>query len=95
MRNSRIEELARVLTGCSTAVQAGTCYDECDYGHQSATHWDMVKLLAGDGTIAPDGEPIQVDGRFVHPDLLELGPSLFPLCYVFSVHQTEGVCACY
>jgi aminopeptidase len=74
MRDPRIEELARILTGYSTAVQPGACYDECDKGNQSAVHWDMVKLLAGDGTIALDGEPIQVDSRFVHPDLLELNP---------------------
>lgn len=75
MRYPRIEELLRVLTGYSTAVKPGACYDACDNGNQSTIHWDMVKLLAGDGTIVLDGEPIQVDGRFVHPDLLELNPS--------------------
>jgi hypothetical protein len=35
----------------------------------------MVKLLNGDGTIIFDGEPIQDEGRFAHPDLLELNPS--------------------
>jgi aminopeptidase len=59
----------------SIHLTPGACYDECDNGNQSAVHWDMVKLLHGDGTIALDGEPIQVDGRFVHPDLLELNPS--------------------
>jgi len=49
--------------------------DECDNGNRSAIHWDMVKLLSGDGTIAFDGEPVQVDGRFVHPDLLPLNPA--------------------
>jgi aminopeptidase len=75
VRDPRIEEPLRVLTGYSTAVKPGACYNECDNGNQSTIHWDMVKLLAGDGTIAPDGEPIQVDGRFVHPDILVLNPS--------------------
>jgi hypothetical protein len=32
-------------------------------------------LLHGDRTIALDGEPIQIDGRFAHPELRELNPS--------------------
>jgi aminopeptidase len=52
----------------------GQCYDECDNGNRSAVHWDMVKLLAGDGEILFDGVLIQKDGRFVHKDLLTLNP---------------------
>ena len=59
----------------SIHLTPGGCYDECDSGSRSAIHWDMVKLLSGDGTIAFDGEPVQVDGRFVHPDLLHLNPA--------------------
>ena len=52
----------------------GQCYDECDNGNISAVHWDMVKLLEGDGEIWFDDVLIQKDGRFVHKDLLALNP---------------------
>lgn len=52
----------------------GQCYDECDNGNRSAVHWDMVKLLRGDGEIWFDGALIQRNGLFVHPDLLSLNP---------------------
>ena len=53
----------------------GQCYDECDNGNRSAVHWDMVKILNGDGELWFDEHLIQKDGRFVHKDLLELNPS--------------------
>lgn len=59
----------------SIHLTPGACYDECDNGNRSAVHWDMVKLLHNDGTIALDGDIIQRDGRFVHPDLLILNPA--------------------
>ncbi|WP_298435290.1 aminopeptidase [Geobacter sp.] len=52
----------------------GQCYDECDNGNRSAVHWDMVKLLKGDGEIWFDNHLIQKDGLFVHKDLLDLNP---------------------
>ncbi|WP_243371154.1 aminopeptidase [Geotalea sp. SG265] len=52
----------------------GQCYDECDNGNRSAVHWDMVKILTGDGELWFDDQLIQKDGRFTHPDLLELNP---------------------
>ena len=52
----------------------GQCYDECDNGNRSAVHWDMVKLLSGDGEIWFDDVLIQKDGCFVHKDLLSLNP---------------------
>ena len=52
----------------------GQCYDECSNGNISAVHWDMVKLLEGDGEIWFDQLLIQKDGRFVHKDLLALNP---------------------
>jgi len=52
----------------------GQCYDECDNGNRSAVHWDMVKVLQGDGEIWFDGTLIQKDGRFVHKSLLDLNP---------------------
>jgi len=53
----------------------GQCYDECDNGNRSAVHWDMVKLLEGDGEIWFDETLIQKDGRFVHKNLLQLNPA--------------------
>ncbi len=53
----------------------GQCYDECNNGNHSAVHWDMVKLLVGDGEIWFDDLLIQKDGRFVHKDLLQLNPA--------------------
>lgn len=52
----------------------GQCYDECDNGNRSAVHWDMVKLLKGDGEIWFDNVLIQKDGLFVHKDLISLNP---------------------
>lgn len=52
----------------------GQAYDECDNGNRSAVHWDMVKLLEGDGEIWFDDVLIQKDGRFVHPELICLNP---------------------
>jgi len=56
----------------------GQCYDECDNGNRSAVHWDMVKLLEGDGEIWFDELLIQKDGRFVHRELLQLNPAETP-----------------
>jgi aminopeptidase len=53
----------------------GQAYDECDNGNRSAVHWDMVKILTGDGEIWFDDILIQKDGRFVHEPLLGLNPS--------------------
>ena len=52
----------------------GQCYDECDNGNRSAVHWDMVKILTGDGEIWFDDLIIQKDGLFVYNDLLDLNP---------------------
>ncbi len=52
----------------------GQCYDECDNGNRSAVHWDMVKILKGDGEIWFDDRLIQKDGRFVHKELIPLNP---------------------
>lgn len=52
----------------------GQAYDECDNGNRSAVHWDMVKILAGDGELWFDDILIQKDGLFVHEPLLGLNP---------------------
>jgi aminopeptidase len=54
----------------------GQCYDECDNGNRSAVHWDLVKLLEGDGEIWFDGKLIQDRGRFVHKELIQLNPDI-------------------
>jgi len=38
-------------------------------------HWDMVKILTGDGELWFDDILIQKDGRFVHQPLLGLNSS--------------------
>ncbi|WP_165228878.1 aminopeptidase [Aquisphaera insulae] len=55
----------------------GNAYDEADNGNRSKIHWDLVQIQRpeyGGGTIAFDGQPLRVDGRFVHPDLEPLNP---------------------
>lgn len=52
----------------------GQCYDECNNGNTSAVHWDMVKILTGDGEIWFDDNLIQKDGLFVHKELVTLNP---------------------
>jgi aminopeptidase len=52
----------------------GQAYEDCDNGNRSAIHWDLVKILVGDGEIIFDGKTIQRDGVFVHPELVELNP---------------------
>jgi aminopeptidase len=55
----------------------GNAYDEADNGNRSKIHWDLVQIQRpeyGGGTIAFDGEPIRVDGRFVAADLQALDP---------------------
>lgn len=52
----------------------GQCYDDCDNGNRSAVHWDMVKILNGDGELWFDDLLVQKDGRFVHKALLALNP---------------------
>ncbi|MBJ6726754.1 aminopeptidase [Geomesophilobacter sediminis] len=52
----------------------GQCYDEADNGNKSAVHWDMVKILTGDGELWFDDQLVQKDGRFVHEALLGLNP---------------------
>jgi len=58
----------------SIHIAMGNCYDECNNGNNSAIHWDMIKLLKGDGKVFFDGKLIQKDGRFVHPKLVSLNP---------------------
>jgi len=55
----------------------GNAYDEADNGNRSKVHWDLVQIQRpeyGGGTIAFDGEPIRVDGRFLPEDLHALDP---------------------
>ena len=55
----------------------GNAYDEADNGNRSKVHWDLVQIQRpeyGGGTIAFDGVPIRVDGKFVDPALTALDP---------------------
>jgi aminopeptidase len=55
----------------------GNAYDEADNGNRSKVHWDLVQIQRpefGGGTIAFDGVPIRVDGRFVPEELQALDP---------------------
>jgi aminopeptidase len=55
----------------------GNAYDEADNGNRSKIHWDLVQIQRpefGGGTIAFDGVPIRVDGRFVPDELRVLDP---------------------
>ena len=68
MRNTLFDEK---ISG-SIHLTPGKCYDICDNGNKSAIHWDLVKILKGDGEIYFDNELIQKDGIFVHEELEEL-----------------------
>ena len=55
----------------------GNAYDEADNGNRSKVHWDLVQIQRpeyGGGTIAFDGVPIRVDGRFIPEELQVLDP---------------------
>jgi aminopeptidase len=55
----------------------GNAYDEADNGNRSKVHWDLVQIQRpeyGGGTIAFDGVPIRVDGKFVPEALQALDP---------------------
>ena len=55
----------------------GNAYDEADNGNRSKIHWDLVQIQRpefGGGTIAFDGVPIRVDGRFLPDELKVLDP---------------------
>lgn len=58
----------------SIHLTPGQCYEECDNGNKSAVHWDLVKILKGDGEIIFDGKLIQKDGLFVPKTLADLNP---------------------
>lgn len=55
----------------------GNAYEEADNGNRSRIHWDLVQIQRseyGGGTIAFDGVPLRVDGRFVPEELRVLDP---------------------
>lgn len=47
----------------------GQAYKDADNGNRSSVHWDLVKILKGDGEIWLDGRLIQKDGKFVVREL--------------------------
>ncbi len=50
----------------------GQAYKDADNGNRSSVHWDLVKILKGDGEIYLDGKLIQKDGKFTVKELKEL-----------------------
>ncbi|MCX7050160.1 MAG: aminopeptidase [Candidatus Sumerlaeota bacterium] len=58
--------------GGSIHLTPGQCYDEAPNGNKSAIHWDLVKILNGDGELYLDGELIQQNGKFITADLKPL-----------------------
>ncbi|MFH1691269.1 MAG: aminopeptidase [Candidatus Omnitrophota bacterium] len=56
------------ITG-SVHFTPGQAYKDADNGNRSSVHWDLVKILKGDGEIYFDGKLIQKDGRFVVKEL--------------------------
>ena len=63
----------------------GMAYGECNNGNKSAIHWDLVKIITGDGEIKFDGKTIMKDGIFVHPSLLDLNPKGTRIPKAFAV----------
>lgn len=47
----------------------GQAYKVADNGNRSSIHWDLVKILRGDGEVYLDGKLIQKDGKFVIGEL--------------------------
>ncbi len=83
MRNTLFDEK---IFG-SIHLTPGQAYEDCDNGNRSAIHWDLVKILVGDGEIIFDGKTIQRDGIFVHPDLVDLNPKGTKLPKQFAVKK--------
>ncbi len=50
----------------------GQAYKDADNGNRSSVHWDLVKILKGDGQIYLDGRLIQKDGKFTDRKLMAL-----------------------
>ena len=66
----------------------GQAYEDCDNGNRSAIHWDLVKILKGDGEVIFDGKTIQQDGVFVHPDLLDMNPKGVKVAKKYAVKKS-------
>ncbi|HAJ57152.1 MAG TPA: aminopeptidase [Candidatus Omnitrophica bacterium] len=47
----------------------GNAYKDADNGNRSSIHWDLVKILRGDGEVYLDGKLIQKDGKFITKEL--------------------------
>jgi aminopeptidase len=54
--------------GGTVHLALGRSYPETGGTNESAIHWDMICDLRQGGRLTADGEPILVDGRFVHSD---------------------------
>lgn len=58
----------------SIHLALGNAYRKCDNHNRSSIHWDLVKILGAGSRVSFDGNPVMVDGRFVHPSLKALNP---------------------
>lgn len=61
----------------SIHIALGNAYPVSDNGNRSAIHWDLIQSHrpdSGGGKIIFDGQTIQEDGVFQHPDLQILNP---------------------
>lgn len=47
----------------------GQAYKDADNGNRSSVHWDLVKILKGDGEVYLDGKLVQKNGKFVLKEL--------------------------
>ncbi len=58
----------------SIHLTPGHAYKDADNGNRSSVHWDLVKILKGDGAVYLDGRLVQKDGKFVIGELKGLNP---------------------
>ena len=56
----------------SIHLTPGQAYKDADNGNRSSIHWDLVKILRGDGAVYFDGQLIQKNGKFVARELKSL-----------------------
>jgi len=56
----------------SIHLTPGQAYKDADNGNRSTVHWDLVKVLKGDGALYCDGRLIQKNGKFIVPGLKSL-----------------------
>lgn len=56
------------------AASPGARYEACDNSKQSCRALNMVELPETEGKSVFDGEPVQIEQHYVHPELAWLNP---------------------